>query len=121
LSATAFSQDIKAYQNYDFVAGDKIIFADDFHDSQEGEFGTHWKLKEGQAVVNKSGDEKAFFITKYYTKLAPRVKTPAYLPKEYTIEFDAYLDAGYDSNEWRRTDRHRRNKPRLHHFFRSGF
>lgn len=97
-SATAFSQDIKAYQNYDFVAGDKIIFADDFQDSQEGEFGVHWKLKEGQAVVNKSGDEKAFFITKYYTKLLPRVKTPAYLPKDYTIEFDAYLDAGYDSN-----------------------
>jgi OmpA-OmpF porin, OOP family len=93
-----FAQDLRAYQNYDFVAGDKIIFSDDFTDSQEGEFGTHWKLKEGQAVVNKSGDEKAFFITKFYTKLAPRVKTPIYLPKEYTIEFDAYLDAGYDSN-----------------------
>lgn len=93
-----FAQDLRAYQNYDFVAGDKIIFSDDFADSQEGEFGTHWKLKEGQAVVSKSGDEKAFFITKFYTKLAPRVKTPTYLPKEYTIEFDAYLDAGYDSN-----------------------
>jgi outer membrane protein OmpA-like peptidoglycan-associated protein len=98
ISVSAFSQDMRAYQNYDFVAGDKIIFADDFSDSQEGEFGTHWKLKEGQAVINKSGEEKAFFITKFYTKLAPRVKTPAYLPKDFTIEFDAYLDAGYDSN-----------------------
>lgn len=95
---TLMAQDMKAYQNYDFVAGDKIIFSDDFQDSQVGEFGTHWKLKEGQAVVNKSGDEKAFFITKYYTSLAPRVKTPAYLPKDFTIEFDAYLDASYDSN-----------------------
>ncbi|MFN8347024.1 MAG: OmpA family protein [Spirosomataceae bacterium] len=93
-----FAQDLKAYQNYDFVAGDKIIFSDNFADSQTGEFGTHWKLKEGQAVVNKSGDENAFFITKFYTKLAPRVKTPAYLPKDFTVEFDAYLDAGYDSN-----------------------
>ncbi|WP_080057653.1 OmpA family protein [Spirosoma aerolatum] len=92
------AQDMKAYQNYDFVAGDKIIFSDDFQDSQVGEFGTHWKLKEGQAVVNKSGDEKAFFITKYYTGLTPRVKTPTYLPKDFTIEFDAYLDASYDSN-----------------------
>lgn len=98
LGAGGYAQDIKAYQNYDFVAGDKIIFADDFQDSQEGEFGTHWKLKEGQAVVNKSGEEKAFFIQKFYTKLAPRVKTAAYLPKDYTIEFDAYLDEGYDSN-----------------------
>lgn len=98
LSVSSMGQDLRAYQNYDFVAGDKIIFSDDFQDSQTGEFGLHWKLKEGQAVVNKSGDEKAFFITKFYTKLAPRVKTPAYLPKDFTIEFDSYLDAGYDSN-----------------------
>ena len=94
----SLAQDLKAYQNYDFVAGSKIIFADDFQDSQEGEFGIHWKLKEGQAVVNKSGDEKAFFITKFYTDLIPRIKTPNYLPKDFTIEFDAYLDEGYDSN-----------------------
>ncbi|MEZ0541375.1 OmpA family protein [Fibrella arboris] len=92
------AQDMKAYQNYDFVAGSKTIFSDDFQDSQNGEFSSHWKLKEGQAVVTKSGDEKAFFITKYYTSLAPRVKTPAYLPKDFTIEFDTYLDAAYDSN-----------------------
>ncbi|MFN8355014.1 MAG: OmpA family protein [Spirosomataceae bacterium] len=95
---TSQAQDLKAYQNYDFVAGDKIIFSDDFSDSQEGEFGLHWKLKEGQAVVNKAGDEKAFYITKFYTALAPRIKTPNYLPKDFTIEFDAYLDEGYDSN-----------------------
>jgi outer membrane protein OmpA-like peptidoglycan-associated protein len=92
------AQNIKAYQNYDFVAGDKIIFADDFSDSQEGEFGTHWKLNGGQAVVNKVGEEKCFFITKYYTVLSPRMKTPNYLPKEFTIEFDTWLDEGYDSN-----------------------
>lgn len=92
------AQDIKAYQNYDFVAGDKIIFSDDFADSKPGEFGIHWKLIGGQAVVNKVADEPVFFITKYYTALAPRIKTPNYLPKDFTIEFDAWLDAGYDSN-----------------------
>ena len=92
------AQDIKAYQNYDFIAGDKIIFVDDLNDSPIGEFGPHWKLLGGQAVVNNVGDEKAFFITKYYTVLAPRVKTPTYLPKDFTIEFDAWLDASYDSN-----------------------
>ncbi|MBD2703267.1 OmpA family protein [Spirosoma sp. BT702] len=99
LPLPCLAQDIKAYQNYDFVAGDKIIFADDLADSPPGEFDPHWKLIEGQAVVNKVSDEKAFFITKYYTKLAPRVKTPAYLPKNFTLEFDSYLDAAYDSNE----------------------
>ncbi|GGD40128.1 hypothetical protein GCM10011514_00270 [Emticicia aquatilis] len=97
-TASVFAQDIKAYQNYDFVAGDKIIFSDDFSDSQTGEFSTHWKLNGGQGVVNMAGDEKAFFITKYYTALSPRVKIPNYLPKEFTIEFDTWLDAAYDSN-----------------------
>jgi len=94
----SLAQDIKAYQNYDFVAGDKIIFADDFSDSQDGEFGLHWKLNGGQAVVNKMGDEKVFFITKYYTILSPRMKTSTYLPSEFTIEFDTWLDEAYDSN-----------------------
>lgn len=98
IGSKLYAQDIKAYQNYDFVAGDKIIFTDDLADSQTGEFGTHWKLNGGQGVVNNAGDEKAFFITKYYTALSPRVKTPNYLPKEFTIEFDTWLDAGYDSN-----------------------
>ncbi|CAH0994524.1 Peptidoglycan-associated lipoprotein [Emticicia aquatica] len=98
LVSACFAQDIKAYQNYDFIAGDKIIFTDDFSDSQTGEFSTHWKLNGGQAVVNIAEDEKAFFITKYYTALLPRVKTPNYLPKEFTIEFDTWLDAAYDSN-----------------------
>ncbi|WP_337043218.1 OmpA family protein [Emticicia sp. 17c] len=92
------AQDIKAYQNYDFVAGDKIIFADDFSDSRQGEFGIHWKLNGGQAVVNKAGDENALFITQFYTVLSPRMKTPSYLPAEFTIEFDTWHDEAYDSN-----------------------
>ena len=98
LYVNVFSQDIKAYQNYDFIAGTDIIFADDFQDSPDGEFGVHWKLKDGQAVVNKINGDKGFFITKYYTTLFPRVKTPNYLPKDFTIEFDSWLDAAYDSN-----------------------
>ena len=67
LPLPCLAQDIKAYQNYDFVAGDKIIFAHDLANS-------HWKLVGSQAVVNKAGDEKAFFITKYYTLIMLRSK-----------------------------------------------
>lgn len=98
LNIEANAQELKAYQNYDFVPGSKLIFSDDFSDSESGEFGVHWKLAGGQAVVNKVEDEPAFFITKYYTVLTPRIKTPNYLPKEFTIEFDTWLDAKYDSN-----------------------
>src|SRR5256885_17238890 len=47
------AQDYRAYQNYDFVAGDRIIFEDDFRGDQDGEFAAHWRLISGQAVVNK--------------------------------------------------------------------
>lgn len=88
----------KAYNNYDFVPGDKILFEDNFRDDQEGEFASHWKLEEGQGVVNKMDDDYIFAITKYYTHLSPLMKTKTYLPAEFTVEFDAWLDAGYDSN-----------------------
>lgn len=91
--------DFKAYNNFDFVAGENILFEDNFATEAIGEFPAHWKLKDGQAVVNKAGDENAFFITKYYTDLSPRMKKPNYLPEEFTVEFDAYLDKAYDSND----------------------
>src|SRR5437870_5500740 len=53
------AQDYRAYQNYDFVAGDKIIFEDDFSSTQDGEFPAPWKLLSGQAVVNKVAGEPA--------------------------------------------------------------
>lgn len=88
----------KAYNNYDFVPGDTILFEDHFIDDQDGEFATHWSLEGGQGVVNNMDEEKVFAITKYYSKYAPNIKTKSYLPSQYTIEFDTWLDAGYDSN-----------------------
>jgi len=88
-------QDFKAYQNYDFVPGDKVVFEDDFKSDQDGEFPAHWKLEAGQAVVNKVQGEPAFLLTDgNYVKVAPRVKGEAYLGDTYTIEFDFYPKAG---------------------------
>lgn len=89
---------LKVYNNFDFVPGDKILFEDNFRDDQDGEFASHWKLEGGQGVVNTQGDDRIFAVTKYYTSLSPLMKTKAYLPDEYTIEFDTWLDASYDSN-----------------------
>lgn len=95
----AGAQDMKVYQNYDFVPGDKILFEDDFRGDQDGEFPAHWNLEGGQGVVNKMGDDEVFAITKYYSVYSPKMKTKTYLPAKYTIEFDTWLDAAYDSNE----------------------
>jgi len=88
-------QDFKAYQNYDFVPGDKVVFEDDFKSDQDGEFPAHWKLDKGQAVVNKVQGEPAFLLTDgNYVSVSPRVKGDSYLTDAYTIEFDFYPKAG---------------------------
>ncbi len=86
------AQDFKAYQNYDFVPGDQIIFDDDFTKDPDGEFPAHWKLEEGQGVVNKVEGQPAFVLTQgNYVKVAPRMKAATYLPAAFTLEFDFYV------------------------------
>ena len=48
---------IKAYNNYDFVSGEKILFEDNFLNDKKGEFPSHWNLKSGQAVDNNTTPE----------------------------------------------------------------
>lgn len=101
-SASATQQNsgaFKSYNNYDFVPGDTIVFEDHFLDDQDGEFASHWNLEEGQGVVNTMDDERVFAITKFYSKYTPNIKTKSYLPTQYTVEFDTWLDAAYDSND----------------------
>jgi outer membrane protein OmpA-like peptidoglycan-associated protein len=82
---------IKAYQNYDFVPGDKILFEDHFIDDQDGEFPAHWELEKGQAQLNKINGEEAFFLTEgNYVRVNPRMKTNKYLTDPFTVEFDYY-------------------------------
>jgi len=87
---------LKAYANYDFVPGEKVIFEDDFTTDQDGEFPAHWKLEKGQAIINKVKGEQAFFLTEgNYVQVAPRMKTDDnYLPENFTIEFDFYSTPG---------------------------
>ena len=89
---------IAAYQNYDFVPGDTIVFADDFTDTQDGEFPDQWELLAGQAVVNKVASRSALLLTDgNYARVRPRVKTKTYLGPIYTIEYDTYMspEGGY--------------------------
>ncbi|MGH2564127.1 MAG: OmpA family protein, partial [Ginsengibacter sp.] len=86
---------LKSYQNYDFVPGDTILFADDFTEDQDGEFPSHWNLEKGQGVLNKVNDVPAFFLTEgNYVEVYPRMKTKSYLTDPFTIEFDYYPTAG---------------------------
>ena len=86
---------VSVYQNYDFIAGDKIIFNDDFTADQDGEFPAHWELEKGQAVMNTQKGKKAFLLTDgNYVYVTPRLTTKSYLGNEFTIEYDNYFEGG---------------------------
>jgi outer membrane protein OmpA-like peptidoglycan-associated protein len=87
-----------AYQNYDFVPGDTILFADDFTATQDGEFPDQWELIAGQGVVNQQAGRAALLLTDgNYARVSPRVKNKSYLGAIYTIEYDTYMspNGGY--------------------------
>jgi outer membrane protein OmpA-like peptidoglycan-associated protein len=97
-SATGGSSDsasVTAYQNYDFTPGDKIVFFDDFVNTQDGEFPDQWELKAGQAVVNKQQGYPSFLLTDgNYAIVTPRVKLKSYLGPEFTVEYDVFQAPG---------------------------
>lgn len=98
-AAVAGPPSIKTYQNYDFVPGDTVLFADDFTEDQDGEFPSHWDLHKGQAVVNKVAGKSAFALTQgNYVEVLPRMKTKSYLTDPFTIEFDTYNDGNGDES-----------------------
>jgi OOP family OmpA-OmpF porin len=87
---------ISAYNNYDFVPGDQIVFDDNFIDDQNGEFPAHWNLGAGQAVVNTIAGRPAFLLTDgNFAHVSPRIKSASYLGDAFTIEFDEYSSGGY--------------------------
>ncbi|GAA3988897.1 OmpA family protein [Mucilaginibacter dorajii] len=86
----------KAFNNYDFMPGDKILFEDHFEDDQNGEFPAHWNLGAGQAVVNNTGDIKSLLLTDgNFAHVSPLIKSPSYLGEAFTIEYDSYFNGGY--------------------------
>jgi outer membrane protein OmpA-like peptidoglycan-associated protein len=88
----AGAQDTKAYNNYDFIPGEKVLFEDNFGDSQDGEFPPRWSLKSGQPVVNKVDGLPTLVFGECWMgspcKVEPRMKTKHYLGNSFTIEFD---------------------------------
>lgn len=95
LAVPQASASLTAYQNYDFVPGDHILFADPFTDNQDGEFPSHWELANGQGTTNKTGGYEAFLLTDgNYARVKPRMKTVNYLPAQFTAEVDLYGQPG---------------------------
>ncbi|MGG9961552.1 OmpA family protein [Ferruginibacter sp. SUN106] len=85
-----------AYNNYDFVPGEKILFEDNFMNDQVGEFPAHWHLGAGQATINNVAGKNALLLTAgNFAHVSPLMKSKTYLPDAFTIEYDSYSTGGY--------------------------
>jgi OmpA-OmpF porin, OOP family len=92
--STSQAPTLTSYQNYDFIPGNNILFEDEFTDDPIGELPAHWELKRGQAAVNLSGADKAFFLTDAAI-VQPRLKGETYLTKNFSIEYDVFSNGPY--------------------------
>ncbi len=98
-SISALSQTIdKSYNDFDFVAGEKIIFEDKLKIDFSNQGNSLWQLKEGAASTIDFEDQKCLSINAYYTKLKPLLFSKKSLPDSFSIEYDTWLDQGYDGN-----------------------
>jgi outer membrane protein OmpA-like peptidoglycan-associated protein len=91
----AQEQSTNAYNNFDFIPGEVILFEDNFADSQDGEFPPRWNLLSGQGVVNLFDGQPTFVYTAgdkgSIARIEPAMKTKSYLSESFTIELDYLL------------------------------
>lgn len=88
-----------SYNNYDFIAGEKTIFEDKFLYVPGEKISDHWYFLDGggaASIVTKDG-ENVLSVDAFYTRLKPKIFGNKPLPEDFTIEYDAWLDASYDA------------------------
>ena len=78
----------------DFKRGEVILFQDDITAETVGEFPSKWDLLDGNAEVKSLGGVKAIEVTNNGV-ITPLIKEEgAYLPEEFTIEYEFYYWTG---------------------------
>ncbi|KAA3439658.1 OmpA family protein [Rufibacter hautae] len=83
----------KVWTKYDFVPGDKVLFADNLKGEENGEFPSRWDLKNGNAEVASFGGTDVIHLVSNGTAISPLMKTENYLPETFTVEMDVYFDS----------------------------
>jgi outer membrane protein OmpA-like peptidoglycan-associated protein len=112
---------IRSYKNYDFVAGDKIIFQPDLSSEADAELPARFIVKSGNAEIQSFEGEKILHLqADGHATVAPLMNSEKYLPEQYTLEFDMMWenDASYfkyvsqfDVNFRKPEDQNYRNSP----------
>ena len=88
-SLMAQTSDFKTYSNYDFVAGNKVLFFDDFSNGNIGDFPVWWQTNaSGEIVTIENNNERWFMMGNdglFYLNEGLNV------PENFTIEMDIIL------------------------------
>lgn len=92
-SESSSSENPRVWSKYNFVPGDEVIFDDDLRGEENGEFPSRWDLLMGSAENAKMGEDNVINF-KPKSKITPLIDGDNYLPKVFTLEFDAYFDKG---------------------------
>ena len=89
-NADAEEADPTTATSSDFKRGSVILFQDDVTAEQVGEFPSKWDLFQGTVETKTLGGVKAINLTDN-AQIQPLIKEQgAYLPEEFTIEYDFY-------------------------------
>ena len=92
------AQSTSEYKSFDFIPGEKTIFEDNLQTDKSDLPPAGWTVEGGKASVISFGEEKVISILEYYTKMSPKLPVGSKLPDAFTIEYDTWLDHGYDGN-----------------------
>jgi outer membrane protein OmpA-like peptidoglycan-associated protein len=89
LETSGEAHDIKAYSKYDFVAGEKIVYAEDFAQDEIGELPLNWNTGgKAELVTMDAFDGK--WLRLYQNAVYLTSNTDSF-SKNFTVEFDIIL------------------------------
>ena len=93
-AAEAAAPGSKAWANYDFVPGERVLFAEDFSADRVGDFPRRLEFVAGMMEVVEANGAR-YLRASEESRLA--VQLPERLPTRFTIEFDATVPANWES------------------------
>ena len=90
------SQGLKSFSKYDFVPGEKIVYAEDFSQDVIGEFPAKWNTNGSGEVVTVEGLAGKWLKIIEGTKYESAYNSK--LPENYTVEFDLLVEFKEDQS-----------------------
>lgn len=91
-TSTAGSDPARAFVNYDFVPGDRVLFADDLDGDRVGDFPGRFRFVSANGEVAEWHGRRFLRITSF-GRFA--IELPQVLPERFTLEFDVAASTGW--------------------------